>query len=64
MFDSENDQGSDLVQEPFLDDEIDEGGLKILEQNGTALELEDMEDLNSTPDAPMDIGASDYDVLP
>jgi hypothetical protein len=63
MFDSENELGSDLVQESFLED-TEEGGLKILEEDGTPLGLDDMEDLNSTPDAPMDIGASDYDVLP
>jgi len=62
IFDSENENGSDMLQEiPTGDDEEERGGLTILEDKGTPLDLGDMEDLNSS--APESMGAADYDVL-
>jgi hypothetical protein len=61
FFDSENENGSDMLQEIPTGDE-EEGGLTILEDKGTPLDLGDMEDL-SAPSAPESMDAADYDVL-
>jgi len=61
FFDSDNEHGSDIIEEA---PSTEEGGLVILEDNSMPLDLGDMEDLNpSSSDEPMDMGASDYDVL-
>lgn len=62
FFDSDNEHGSDIIEEgPSTEGE---GGLKILEDNSMPLDFGDMEDLNpASSDEPMDMGASDYDVL-
>jgi len=62
FFDSENDQGSDLL--PSSTEEAESKGLEILDDIGTPLDLNDIEDLNPAEDKPFDIGADDYDVLP
>ena len=63
IFDSENENGSDMLQEIPTGDE-EEGGLTILEDKGTPLDFGDMEDLSAPgPSAPESMGAADYDVL-
>jgi hypothetical protein len=62
FFDSENDHGSDLL--PSSTEEAESKGLEILDDIGTPLDLNDVEDLNPAEDKPFDIGADDYDVLP
>jgi hypothetical protein len=63
IFDSENENGSDMLKEIPTGDE-EEGGLTILEDKGTPLDMGDMEDLNgSGPSAPESMDAADYDVL-
>ena len=60
VFDSESEQGSDLLQE--VPQEEEEGGLTILEEKGTPLDFEDMEDLGGSNQS-VGMDASDYDVL-
>ena len=60
FFDSDNDMGTDMLQESSTEEE--EGGLKILDDESTPLDMDDMEDLNPA-EKPMDMDASDYDVL-
>lgn len=63
IFDSENENGSDMLQEIPTGDE-EEGGLTILEDKGIPLDFGDMEDLSAPgPSAPESMGAADYDVL-
>jgi hypothetical protein len=63
VFDSENENGSDMLQEISTGDE-EEGGLTILEDKGTPLDFGDMEDLSASgPSAPEAMDAADYDVL-
>jgi hypothetical protein len=63
VFDSENENGSDMLQEISTGDE-EGGGLTMLEDKGTPLDFGDMEDLSgSGPSAPESMGAADYDVL-
>ena len=49
-----------MLQESSTEEE--EGGLKILDDESTPLDMDDMEDLNPA-EKPMDMDASDYDVL-
>jgi len=62
FFDSENDQGSDLL--PSSTEEGESKGLEILDDIGTPLDFNDVEDLNPAEEKSFDIGADDYDVLP
>ena len=68
IFDSENENGSDMLQEiPTGDGE--EGGLTILEDKGTPLDFGDMEDLSApgsgsgSTSASESMSIADYDVL-
>jgi len=60
VFDSESEQGSDLLRE--VPHEEEESGLTILEEKGMPLDFEDMEDLSGGSN-PVGMDASDYDVL-
>jgi hypothetical protein len=60
FFDSEGDQGSEMVHTEDLEEEV---GLKILEGDSTPLDMGDMEDLNPKSDNSQDMDADDYDVL-
>jgi hypothetical protein len=62
FFDSENEQGSDILRESSTD-EIG-GGLEILDDAGTPLDLGDIEDLNPINDESVEMDSADYDVLP
>ena len=62
FFDSENENGSDILRESSTD-EIG-GGLEILEDAGTPLDFGDIEDLNPISDEPVAMDSADYDVLP
>jgi hypothetical protein len=62
FFDSENEQGSDILRESSTE-EIG-GGLEILEDAGTPLDFGDIEDLNPINDEPVAMDSADYDVLP
>jgi len=63
VFDSENENGSDLLQEIPTEEE-ESGSLTILEENGAPLDIGDMEDLNPiTAATPLAMDAADYDVL-
>jgi Family of unknown function (DUF5764) len=61
FFDSENENGSDILRESSTD-EIG-GGLEILEDAGTPLDLGDIEDLNPINNEPLAMDSADYDVL-
>jgi hypothetical protein len=62
FFDSENEQGSDILRESSTD-EIG-GGLEILDDAGTPLDIGDIEDLDPIKDEPVEMDSADYDVLP
>jgi hypothetical protein len=62
FFDSENEQGSDILRESSTD-EIG-GGLEILDDAGTPLDLGDIEDLNPINNESVEMDSADYDVLP
>ena len=62
FFDSENENGSDILRESSTE-EIG-GGLEILEDAGTPLDVGDIEDLNPISDEPVAMDSADYDVLP
>ena len=61
FFDSENENGSDILRESSTD-EIG-GGLEILEDAGTPLDLGDIEDLNPINNESLAMDSTDYDVL-
>ena len=62
FFDSENENGSDILRESSTE-EMNEGGLQILEDAGTPLDFGDIEDLNPIKDESVEMDSGDYDVL-